>query len=157
MSLTPIFLFWFGGDLHYTSSLSKFQWHWIVIFWNFDRRSCKTACRSQINETADLNLNDWRLWLKYQKIWSTTSQLFASLDFDYFWVLHYWEKCVYLIGAQFAQEKEKSIYAIKLRKIHSDVNVCVTRSWKVWIFGFLQSEMPASRMKTVFRGFLPLY
>ena len=46
----------------YISFRCKFQWRWIVIFLNFDRRSCQTTSRSQINETVSLKLNDWTLF-----------------------------------------------------------------------------------------------
>jgi len=57
-----LLFFLVGDELCYISLHCKFQWRRIVIFWNFDRRSCKPAGRSQVNETANLNLNDWTLF-----------------------------------------------------------------------------------------------
>ena len=52
----------FWGDLHYISSDDKFQFQRIAFFWKFGWRSCKTAGRSQINKTANLNHNDLTLF-----------------------------------------------------------------------------------------------
>ena len=79
------------------------------------------------NRTPKLQWQD-SLSFKYQKIWSTTGQLFRPLDLGYFRLLFKWEKCVYLIKALVHSEitrdkhnnylltKEESIYKIKFRK-----------------------------------------
>ena len=143
----------------------KFQRGWITTFSNFDRRSCNIACRFHKNETGNVKFIDWTV-LSQNIRHILPASFFCFLNLHNFLVLFISEKCVYLIGAHFAQKtqemriittswlrKNQCVYLMS-RTFFVTVNVCVTKSWKVSIS---RSEICAfGTMTTVFREFLPL-